>query len=204
MSCNTVTYVIFYSNMDLLTTNIASLAINKQEAKTPVRQRRNRRRGKDRRGVSDNPSTTYMYPEYHGRIVNEVQNMVFCNTITESYCTKEYDSNITGTFECNNNKCNGSRWSSKKISITIRMYENDMYNAEVYNQRCKVCGCLGIPQIDVDCYVERVTYRLKKWLGYDVTPPIWNGSTGKPHKSELCEGCKAGHCSSGEAYLGFV
>jgi hypothetical protein len=77
-----------------------------------------------------------------------------------------------GTFKCSSNECDNETWSSKKIATNIRLYSNDRYNAVVYNQRCISCNTLGILTIDVNSYTERVLYRLKKWLGYQVGAPF--------------------------------
>jgi len=90
-------------------------------------------------------------------------------------------------------------WGSKKICIVIRKYPNNGYNAQVFNQECVSCGELGRMHINVDSYVERVAYRLKKWAGIAVERPAHAGSLDRPpHKSELCEGCKRGFCQAGD------
>ena len=48
--------------------------------------------------------------------------------------------------------------------------------------------------LDNECYAERVTYWLKKWNGIEVERPSFSGQSRGPHDSELCEGCKVGHC----------
>lgn len=45
-----------------------------------------------------------------------------------------------------------------------------------------------------DSYAERVAYRLLKWSGADQERPEYSGGSKGPHRSELCEGCRAGHC----------
>lgn len=112
---------------------------------------------------------------------------------TES-CIKEYDTNIMGRFVCRNRACASSGWSSKRIAITIRMYPRAEYNARVYNQRCQGCNSLSKPRLD-DSYAQRVAYRLKKWCGIEMDRPIYSGHSKSPHQSNLCEGCKHGHCS---------
>ena len=109
-------------------------------------------------------------------------------------CIKEYDTNIMGRFSCQNRACNSNGWSSKKIAITIRMYHGAQYNARVYHQRCQNCNGLSKPCLD-DSYAERVAYRLKKWCGIDMDMPPHSGRSKGPHQSDLCEGCKDGHCT---------
>lgn len=108
----------------------------------------------------------------------------------------DYDTNIMGRFRCLNKKCPKSGWGSKMITITIRMYPNQQYNARVYHQRCKDCGCLSRPFLD-DSYAERIAYRLKKWSGRKMPETDFGGSSDKPHESALCEGCKYRHCKKG-------
>ncbi|EJT68021.1 hypothetical protein GGTG_14401 [Gaeumannomyces tritici R3-111a-1] len=50
-----------------------------------------------------------------------------------------------------------------------------------------------------DSYGERVAYWLKKWSGVRVQAPQRSQrKNDKPHRSNLCEGCKAGHCKNGD------
>ena len=115
------------------------------------------------------------------------------NDRTET-CSKEYDTNIMGRFICRNSACGSKGWSSKKIAITIRMYPGAQYSARVYSQRYQECSILGEPRLD-DSYAERVAYRLKKWCGIEMDWPIYLGRSRGPHQSNLCEGCKNGHCT---------
>jgi hypothetical protein len=115
------------------------------------------------------------------------------NDDTES-CTKEYDTNIMGRFRCHNRACGSNGWPSKRIAITIRMYPGAQYNARVYHQRCLRCNSLSKPRLD-NSYAERVAYRLKKWCGMEMDRPFHSGQSEGPHQSNLCEGCKDGHCS---------
>ena len=109
-------------------------------------------------------------------------------------CIEEYDSNIMGRFSCRDRACGSNGWSSKKIAITIRMYQGAQYNARVYYQRCRECDELSKPHLD-DSYAERVAYRLKKWSGIEMARPVYSGQSKGPHQSDLCEGCKDGHCT---------
>lgn len=80
------------------------------------------------------------------------------------------------------------------VTILIRGYPGNGYNAVVFNQRCKSCNWLGVFTLDKNSYVNRVAYRLKKWAGVHVEKQHYNGKTGPPHESDLCEGCKRGVC----------
>ncbi|KAF1999570.1 hypothetical protein P154DRAFT_523126 [Amniculicola lignicola CBS 123094] len=111
----------------------------------------------------------------------------------DNSCIDDYDTNIMGQFACTNPACTAV-WTSKQIAITIRRYSNKRYNARVYYQSCKRCRTASEPQLDYS-YAERVAYRLKKWSGVQVEPPFFSGQSNGPHMSDLCEGCKEGHCS---------
>lgn len=103
------------------------------------------------------------------------------------------DTKIMGKFKCLNDACKNDGWSSKRIPITIRLYQDSKYNARVYHQRCKNCKALSRPILN-HTYAERVAYRIKKWNGIEMIPPHYGGESNGPHDSELCEGCKDGHC----------
>ena len=139
-----------------------------------------------------------MYPLLH----NEVSDLLYKDNISFSFyekddangCTDDYDTNIMGQFVCSNTSC-PAVWTSKQIAITIRRYPNERYNARVYYQSCKRCHRTSEPQLD-SSYAERVAYRLKKWSGIHMERPFFFSGQGKgPHRSDLCEGCKQGHCS---------
>ncbi|KAK0729443.1 zinc-binding domain-containing protein [Lasiosphaeris hirsuta] len=111
----------------------------------------------------------------------------------------DYPTFIMGIFTCENGKCSQRGWESKKICTVIRKYPNNGYNAQVFNQACVSCGELGRMHINVDSYIERVAYRLKKWAGIAVDRPPRAGSLDRsPHKSGLCEGCKRKICQAGD------
>lgn len=60
--------------------------------------------------------------------------------------------------------------------------------------------------IDEDLNVERVAYRLRKWVGVEVVPPTFGGGSKLlPHDSEHCERCRLGHYewADGMKVLGF-
>ena len=139
-----------------------------------------------------------LYPRLHGKVARllkeEGLKFKFYNVDNDIDDIDERDTNIMGRFKCHNRGCSSSGWSSKKIAITIRMYPGDKYNARVYHQRCKSCNNLSRPVLD-ESYAERVTYWIKKWNGVEVERPDISGESNSPHNSQLCEGCKAGHCN---------
>ncbi|GKZ73283.1 hypothetical protein AnigIFM50267_009965 [Aspergillus niger] len=144
-----------------------------------------------------------MYPALHADVLTQLSSSTFPITSLTFHpfddsetCIDEYDTNIMGRFICPNNSCGSSGWASKKIAITIRLYEGDEYNARVYHQRCKGCNALSRPFLDEKSYAERIAYRMKRWYDVDVERPVFNGSgNSKPHNRDLCEGCKVGRCS---------
>ncbi|KAK0624134.1 zinc-binding domain-containing protein [Immersiella caudata] len=110
---------------------------------------------------------------------------------------KDHPTSLMGDFVCTNRSCPKPGWSSKKVSVWIRLWNHPRpggYNAVVYNQRCSSCNCLGTLALDEQSYVDRVSYRLRKWAGAVVTAPLCSGFSRGPHVEELCEGCKHGHC----------
>lgn len=117
----------------------------------------------------------------------------FYNKDDGETCVDEYDTNIMGQFICRNRSCPARVWTSKKIAITIRRYSDNRYNARVYHQSCKSCGTPSKPKLD-HSYAERVAYRIKKWCRVQVDTPPFSGQGERPHRSDLCEGCKQGHC----------
>lgn len=141
-----------------------------------------------------------LHPSLHQdvlQILNEEGlQMKFLDIDGEMNPIVEKDTNIMGRFDCPSKACHSRGWSSKKIAITIRLYPEQKYNARVYHQRCKYCKTIGKLILDRESYVERVAYRLKKWSGIEVQSPVFSGSSKGPHDNQLCEGCKAGHCSN--------
>ena len=74
------------------------------------------------------------------------------------------------------------------------MYLGAQYNAKIYHQRCQKCNSLSQPRLD-DSYAEKVAYRLKKWCGIETDRQTYSDHSKGSHQSDLCEGCKEGHCS---------
>ncbi|KAH6876400.1 zinc-binding domain-containing protein [Thelonectria olida] len=137
-----------------------------------------------------------MCPALHDDVSRLLEDDDLCfdfHPIDNEKCIREYDTNVMGRFICRNRSCHAGGWSSKKVPITIRMYRNDKYNARVYHQRCRACQSLSRPVLD-DSYADRVAYRLKKWRGIQMEEPTFDRRSKAPHRKDLCEGCKAGHC----------
>jgi len=140
-----------------------------------------------------------MRPDLHDKVSRllDTDNLsfIFHHADEVQSIIKEYDSNIMGRFICQNKACSSTGWGSKKIAISIRLYPEKQYNARVYRQRCKQCERLGRVVLDENSYAERIAYRLRKWSGMLVDAPYYSGYSKGPHQSDLCEGCKVGHCS---------
>jgi hypothetical protein len=76
----------------------------------------------------------------------------------------------------------------------MRGYQENGYNAVVFNQRCKLCDRLGTLTLDERSYIDRVAYRLKKWAGIQLERQYYAQIQGLPHKTDLCQGCTSGVC----------
>lgn len=156
------------------------------------------------KSVSSNGKTeskiSFTFPRLHQKVSSLVSDdigSIWFNRQAGGNFNNEHLSCVMGKFKCNSNSCLNKGWSSKKVSIRIRGYPNNGYNAVVFNQRCESCKRLGIMTLDETSYVERVSYRIKKWAGVPVEKPP-DASKGPPHRSELCEGCKRGYCRRAE------
>ena len=143
---------------------------------------------------------SFMFPPLHQHVVaavsDEITSTWFHTKDSDKDCNNEYSTSIMGRFKCNNNACSGTGWASKMVTILIRGYPGNGYNAVVFNQRCKACHQLGTLVLDSirDSYVDRVAYRLKKWAGIQMEQKYYAPKEGLPHESNLCEGCKRGVC----------
>lgn len=150
-----------------------------------------------------------LHPELHDDVTQSLDGegiqLYFFNADDEQSKIREWDTNIMGRFICRNKRCPSSGWSSKKVAVTIRMYPEQLYNARVYHQRCKKCNVIGRLILDHECYAERVTYWLKKWNGIQVRRPSSSSrASSGPHDSELCEGCRVGHCRDANDDIAWV
>ncbi|TLS20445.1 uncharacterized protein PpBr36_11273 [Pyricularia pennisetigena] len=142
-----------------------------------------------------------MFPPLHPQVVEAVGRDI-CpawggKVNQQGRCTNEYNTNVSGRFRCSNSACSKS-WSSGLVAIRIMAFHDNRYNATIYNQHCKTCNSLGIIKLDEARYVERVSYRLKKWAGAPQETPPYQEKSGLPHMSRLCEGCIQGHCRQGK------
>ncbi|EFX02024.1 hypothetical protein CMQ_2073 [Grosmannia clavigera kw1407] len=153
---------------------------------------------KKRAGTSGETRTSFTFPDLH----DDIASLVLCDSITPWFnakgndedAIKTYCTNVMGRFKCNH-RCTGKMWTSKMVAIVIRGYRRNGYNALVFNQRCKGCNGLGTFTLDNDSYIERISYRLKKWAGVIRTVKQEDSiKDGPPHESSLCEGCKRGVC----------
>lgn len=156
--------------------------------------------------LKEETRTSFMFPSLHQNIVNAVSDEVastwFHERDSDRDSNNEYRTHVMGKFKCKNNDCSTGGWVSGQVAIMIRGYPMNGYNAVVFNQRCKSCDQLGTLTLDKKSYVGRVAYRLKKWAGIPMEPPECGRRTSKPHRSDLCEGCKRGVCqqSNGLGY----
>ncbi|KAL4794390.1 zinc-binding domain-containing protein [Aspergillus venezuelensis] len=162
--------------------------------------RKGNRKGKRaRNGIP----TSSMYPELDDAVSSLLEDSCsvvydFNHTDTDWGVKRAYDTNVMGRFTCANNNCSKTGWSSKVVPITIREYPGQSYNVRVYHQRCLDCNWVAKPELDEDCYAERIVYRLKKWNKIAVVAPVYDQTSKGPHEEELCEGCQAGHCKLGK------
>ncbi|KAH7142175.1 zinc-binding domain-containing protein [Dactylonectria macrodidyma] len=149
----------------------------------------------------NNGQKWFMFPNLHDGVSHKLAqdnlSFQFYEVDDDVTCINVWDTNVTGRFACKNHKCKSKGWPSKKIAVTIRMYSEAQYNVRVYSQRCRTCNSLSRPRLDAQVYVDRVTYRLKKWSGLHVEPPPFSGEHRGDHETRLCEGCRAGHCTMG-------
>lgn len=142
-----------------------------------------------------------MFPSLHEDILRALSGEIidpepwFNESGSEEEAIGHRDTKVMGTFTCNNEACPKRSWGSKIVAITIWRFPDGGYNAVLYLQRCKACKQLGTLRLDERSYIERITYRLKKWAGIQMErPPFKLKINGPEHERDLCEGCKRGHC----------
>jgi len=159
--------------------------------------------------IETKPIIFEMFPELHQDVLDAISSAMISprfnhNDDDDSFdgADNKYSTHVIGDFTCSNHHC-GLAWPSKRVTIVIRRYPSYEYNAAVYYQRCKSCNSLGDLYIDENSYVDRVAYRLKKWVGVAVERPFYDERTSPPHISELCEGCNAGYCQNDTVGRGF-
>jgi hypothetical protein len=140
-----------------------------------------------------------MFPSLHRDVANAVSNDLpstwFNNNKNDINCDNEYSTNVMAKFVCRNNNCPTNGWASKMVTIVIRGFPGNGYNALVFSQRCKSCQELGTLQLNEASYVERVAYRIRKWAGISVESTYHGPREGPPHETSLCEGCRSGFCT---------
>lgn len=152
----------------------------------------------------------FLCPQFDEQVQEELQDagIDYCTFFPDASvpAIRSYTTNIMGGFTCLNKKCRKKKWHSKMVTITIQQYHEDQYNARVYNQRCALCKKPGEPKVDEISYVDRVSYRIKKWNGInEVYVPkdrrlyLEEEASDGIHKPSLCEGCKNGKCSGRNA-----
>ncbi|KAF3161805.1 hypothetical protein TWF788_002382 [Orbilia oligospora] len=145
--------------------------------------------------AEESPKIWYMFPEHHKLVVQLAPGVLFNDSDVGG--AQEWQTNIYGTFKCSKETC-GNKWGSGVVATVIRGYlfpeRNLAYNAKVFNQRCKECDSLGFMTISRRIYLERVIRRLKIWRNEKVDQLRHENRWTEPHRSELCEGCKAGKC----------
>lgn len=162
------------------------------------REPKSRRRPKPK--AQDLGTSWSMHPALHDSVCRLLEeddiSFTFFAIDEDKESIEDYDTNVMGRFKCLNKVCRQAGWTSKTIAITIRMYPEQQYHAQVYHQRCKSCGSLSQPIPD-DSYAQRIAYRLKKWSGIEMDRPSYTvRASERPHESALCEGCKHGHCQA--------
>ncbi|TLS23569.1 uncharacterized protein PpBr36_06800 [Pyricularia pennisetigena] len=121
-------------------------------------------------------TTSLMFPLLHPQIVDAVGKDI-CpawenNAQQDGQCTNDYDTNISGQFRCSNRAC-FKVWGSGQVAIRIIAFDDNRYNAIVYNQHCKKCNSLGIMKLDEARYVERVFGRKCHPIKRKVVPHTW-------------------------------
>jgi hypothetical protein len=135
-----------------------------------------------------------LHQEVMNVISDEITSARFLENDSDEYSNNEWPTHVMGKFKCNNDACSRDGWYSKKVTILIKGYSRNGYNAVVFNQRCRSCNHLGTLILDKESYIDRVAHRLKKWAGVPVEEPPYSGKEGLPHESSLCEGCKRNFC----------
>lgn len=144
------------------------------------------------------PKCSRMFPSLHQNVADAVDEHIkdlrYHETNNEKGVSTQYSTFVMGQFRCYNRSCPKVVWTSGKVAISIRKYQDDSYNAEVFKQRCKACNQLGNLKMDQQSYIDRVSYRLLKWARVAVEQPVYELRKTPPHMVDLCEGCKRGIC----------
>jgi hypothetical protein len=142
--------------------------------------------------------TSFMYPSLHHDVVSAVSDTIpspsFHEEDSNENCRQKFTTHVRGKFKCNNSACTTYFWTSGTVSILIRSYAGNRYNAVIFNQRCRECFGLGTLMLNKNSYVDRVANSLKIWAGVPIERPHYALKSTPPHESNLCEGCKRGLC----------
>ena len=166
-------------------------------AKTTTKKKKKKKKKNSSR-TKEETRTSFMFPSLHEDIVAAVSGQIavpqFHKRDSNQGVNNEYETHVMGKFKCQSHDCSTSSWNSKRVALLIRGYPGNEYNAVVFNQRCKSCYQLGSLRLDEASYIDRVTYRLKKWAGLSMEGRQFTPGKGPPHESSLCEGCKRGRC----------
>ncbi|KAK8121599.1 hypothetical protein PG984_010269 [Apiospora sp. TS-2023a] len=131
---------------------------------------------------STNTSTSFTFPQLHQAVLDESLELVPPPRFSKKLemAQRQYETHVTARFTCDHCAA-GSVWSSGMVGIEIRgSHDNQYYSAIVYNQRCKRCKGLGSMELDEGTYIERVSYRLKKWAGVKVEAPDYSNKATPP------------------------
>lgn len=151
------------------------------------------------------PKSSRMFPSLHQKLVDAVSehinDLAFHEEDSHTNVNKESSTFVMGHFRCYSPTCPTRAWSSGKVTILIRSYEDGSYNAVVFKQRCRGCKRLGKLTMDETSYINRVHYRLLHWAGVAQERPVYRPRASPPHESNLCEGCKRGICRAGNMQI---
>ena len=141
--------------------------------------------------------TFFVFPQLHQAVVDEAYELDAAPAFTENDTgafKRKTSTFVMAAFTCKAHGPRPATWSSKKVSIVIKLHLDGRYSAVVYNQRCMLCDGLGTMKLDETSYVQRVAYRLKKWAGIPMDRLVYQKKKTPPHRKDLCEGCKLGVC----------
>jgi hypothetical protein len=206
------------------------MSLNKTNNRSKWKRNNAKLKNKDKLAVYTYPS---LHDDVLEAIGGTISPTPYFNEVEDDgTAIREYDTNIMGRFQCSDQNWYGlcfcfpsqsictqrsdhpanhsiwcssqPGWGSGVVAIHIRQFDDNSYNADVFGQRCKKCNKLGVLAVNQPSYVDRISYRLKKWAGIDAERPEYVKREMPPHRAELCEGCKRGRCRqsrSGSGYL---
>ncbi|KAK3996591.1 hypothetical protein QBC44DRAFT_402150 [Cladorrhinum sp. PSN332] len=152
---------------------------------------RNHQKGKKKaKGNGGNPKprpSVFMFPDLHERVAAALADV----NIAPPY---EFHTNGRDYSSIQNYKTHGQQ----KGTITIRQYHGHAYNAAVFNQKCKGCEQLGVLELDEECYIDRVAYRIKVWERIPVEERPFGSGEGPEHETFLEVGFRTIPVSEGQ------